>query len=300
MKTCLPIDVSEKNMNGLTYIEAENISGFSVEKTFDCGQCFRFERVAESAHDCEFCGVIFGRFISVALDGEKLTVYNCDREFFEERLYSYLGLCDDYAEIRRDIAARCPTEYMLSVMKCGEGIRILRQEKWEALCSFIISQNNNIPRIKKIIRALCERCGDEVDVSLMKAHGAQEREFSFPSPERVMELGIEGLRELRVGFRAGYIFDAASKIVNCGIDLDAVSALPSEECIEALTDIKGVGLKVASCTALFGMEKFDSFPIDVWIRRVLEEKFPKGFDPSTLGKYAGIAQQYMFYAARFD
>ncbi|MBQ8208315.1 MAG: DNA glycosylase [Clostridia bacterium] len=292
--------MSEKNDGGLTYIEIENIKGFSAAKTFDCGQCFRFEAVGRTEHETEISGVAFGRFISIAQDGEKLRIYNCDRDFFEEKLYSYLGLCDDYDEIRRNIAHRCPTEYMLSVMECGEGIRILRQEKWEALCSFIISQNNNIPRIKKIIRALSEKCGDEVDASLMRGHGAAEREFAFPTAEAVMALGVEGLRELRVGFRAGYIFDAASKVVSGEIDLERISALASEDCISALTAIKGVGLKVASCTALFGMEKFDSFPIDVWIRRVLNEKFPEDFDPVTLGEYAGIAQQYMFYAARFD
>ena len=189
---------------------------------------------------------------------------------------------------------------MLSVMDRGEGIRILRQERWEALCSFIISQNNNIPRIKKIIRALSERCGEEIDCKAMMSHGSSEREYSFPSPEAVLSIGIEGLRDLRVGFRASYIFDAALKVASGELDLERCAALPTDECIEKLCSIKGVGLKVASCTALFGMEKYDSFPIDVWIRRTLDEKFPRGFDPSSLGDYAGIAQQYMFFGARFD
>lgn len=294
------VTLSEKNRDGLTYVEIENVKGFSVAKTFDCGQCFRFERVEGSLHEEEWSGVVFGRFISVAQDGERLTVYNCGRDFFEDRLFDYLGLCDDYEMIREDIACRCPTEYMLGAIKCGEGIRILCQDRWETLCSFIISQNNNIPRIKNIIKALSERSGDRVDTSLMRSHGASEYEYAFPSPESVVELGVDGLKALKVGFRAGYIFDAASKVASGELDLERTAALPSDECISALCSVKGVGLKVASCTALFGMKKFDSFPIDVWIRRVLDEKFPKNFDSHLLGEYAGIAQQYMFYEARFD
>ncbi|MBE6538649.1 MAG: DNA-3-methyladenine glycosylase 2 family protein [Ruminococcaceae bacterium] len=298
-KTVAP-DFTEKNDGAIKYIEIKNVKGFSVAKTFDCGQCFRFEPVTGTRHESEFSGVAYGRFFSVAQDGETLYIYNCDADFYEKYLCSYLSLDTDYEEIRRDIATRCPTEYMLSVMERGEGIRILRQERWEALCSFIISQNNNIPRIKKIIRVLSERCGAEVDVSLMSEHGAAESEYAFPTPESVLALGVDGLRELRVGFRASYIYDAAEKVSLGALDLDDISALPTAECIDALCSVKGVGLKVASCTALFGMEKYDAFPIDVWIRRVLLEKFPNNFDPSTLGEFAGIAQQYMFYGARFD
>lgn len=297
---CSPFIIKERRIGELDYIEIENVCGFSVAKTFDCGQCFRFERVENSQHEVEFSGVAFGRFLSFGQDGETLTIYNCTRKFFEEKLYFYLGLCDDYEEIRRDILLRCPTEYMISVAKYGEGIRILRQEKWETLCSFIISQNNNIPRIKKIIRTLSERCGEEIESYKMRQHGAMEREFSFPTPEAVASLGVDGLRSLRVGFRASYIFDAAMKVASGELLLDEISELPFEDCASSLMKIKGVGMKVASCTALFCMEKFDAFPIDVWIRRVLDEKFPKDFEPKSLGEYAGIAQQYMFYGARFD
>lgn len=297
---CSPFVIKERNKDGLDYIEIENVRGFSVAKTFDCGQCFRFERVEGSPHEVEFSGVAFGRFLSFGQDGDILTIYNCTKDFFEEKLFSYLGLCDDYEAIRRDILSRCPAEYMRSVSEYGEGIRILRQEKWETLCSFIISQNNNIPRIKKIIRALSEKCGERIDCAELHEHGAGAAEYSFPTPEAVMALGIIGLRELKVGFRASYIFDAAEKVASGELDLDKISELPFDDCAASLMKIKGVGMKVASCTALFCMEKFDAFPIDVWIRRVLEEKFPKDFDPKSLGEYAGIAQQYMFYGARFD
>ncbi len=293
-------DITENYEGDVPYLVIKGVKGFSVAKTFDCGQCFRFERVENSSHKSEFSGVAMGRFISVANDGDTVYIYNCDKDFFRERVCGYLGLHIDYEAVRRDIAFRCPTEYMLSAMEAGEGIRILRQERWEALCSFIISQNNNIPRIKKIIRALSEKCGERIDTRNMRCHGAKDFEFSFPCAENVMALGEDGLRELRVGFRAGYIFDAASKVASGECDLELIETYETEKCIEELCRIKGVGLKVASCAALFSMEKYDSFPIDVWIRRVLAEKFPENFLPSSLGKYAGIAQQYMFYAARFD
>ena len=295
-----PLAVKEGNTGGIFFIEVENVRGFSVAKTFDCGQSFRFQKVENSRHEVEFSGVAFGRFLSFGQDGDILTVYNCTRDFFEEKLYSYLGLCDDYEAIRQDILSRCQTEYMRLVSNYGEGIRILRQEKWETLCSFIISQNNNIQRIKKIIRALSERCGEKIECEKMRQHGAGESEYSFPTPEAVAALGVEGLRSLRVGFRATYIYDAAIKVSSGELDLDKISELDFENCAFELMKIKGVGMKVASCTALFCMEKFDAFPIDVWIRRVLNEKFPEDFDPKSLGEYAGIAQQYMFYGARFD
>ncbi len=293
-----PFVIKEKKIGAIDYIEIENVRGFSVAKTFDCGQCFRFERVENSCHEVEFSGVAFGRFLSFGQDEDILTIYNCTRDFFEEKLYAYLGLCDDYEAIRQNILSRCPMEYMISVSKYGEGIRILRQERWETLCSFIISQNNNIPRIKKIIASLSERCGERIETAGMCEHGAGEFEYSFPTPEKVASLGIDGLRELKVGFRAAYILDAATKVASGELDLREIAEMPFDECVESLMKIKGVGMKVASCTALFCMEKFDAFPIDVWIRKVLDEKFPKNFDPASLGKYAGIAQQYMFYGAR--
>ncbi len=296
-KKCFEYEISEKREENITYIDVWDVEGFSVSKTFDCGQCFRFRPVEGSLHEEEFSGVVFGRFISVARDGDRLRIYNCDETFFKERLYCYLGLCDDYRAIRQDIANRCPTEYMLSVMENGEGIRILRQDSWEALCSFIISQNNNIARIKKIINALCQKCGEEIDASFMTEHGASEKEFAFPSPEAVMALGIDGLRELRVGFRASYIYDGARRVAYGETDLTKIQKSDWQTAISELTKIRGVGLKVASCTALFGMAKLEAFPIDVWIRRMLDEHFPKDFDPLLLGEYAGIAQQYMFYSA---
>ncbi len=292
--------ISEGVDGDIPFVVISGIEEFDASKVFDCGQCFRFDPFSDTKHRVEICGVAMGKFLSFAEDGGDLIIYNADKAFFEDRLVHYLGLDLDYKKIREDIISATNEPYIKSSALCGKGIRLLRQEKWEALCSFIISQNNNIPRIKKLISSLCERCGEKIDGRHMLSHGARAEEYAFPSPEAVLSLGIDGLRELKVGFRSSYIYDAAKKIVSGEIDLQAISSLPSDDCLSELMKIKGVGLKVASCTALFGMAKYDAFPIDVWIRRVLAEKFSPDFNYRVFGDYAGIAQQYMFYAARFD
>ena len=175
---------------------------------------------------------------------------------------------------------------------CAGGIRILRQEPWETLCSFIISQNNNIPRIKGIVERLCRTYGDPI--------GTPRGVFySFPGPERLARLSVDEIFALRVGFRAKYISDAARKVASGEVDLGEVAALPTPEAAEALRRISGVGPKVAACALLFGFDRGDSFPVDVWVRRVLAKYYPDGFDPAALGDRAGIAQQYLFYYERY-
>jgi N-glycosylase/DNA lyase len=260
------------------------------DKTFDCGQCFRFEKSNKGRHESEWEGVAFGRQVSFARDGERLYVYNSTEEEFERIWRRYLDLDTDYLTIDKDILSRSDSDALRNAVSFGHGIRILRQDPWETVCSFIISQNNNIPRIKKIVRALCERAGDRVDGS---------EEFSFPSPSAVGELGVEGLFDLKTGFRAKYIYDAASRVASGEISLDGIMDMASPEGAEELCRIKGVGPKVAACALLFGFGKYDAFPVDVWIKKAIEKYFPGEFDPSRLGPYAGVAQQYLFYYERY-
>ncbi|MBO7250202.1 MAG: 8-oxoguanine DNA glycosylase, N-terminal domain-containing protein, partial [Clostridia bacterium] len=137
-------------LDGVEYVKISGVSQLDVNKIFDCGQCFRFDPVKESSHEVEFCGVAFGRFVSFAQDGDMLYVYNTDEREFEEIWSRFLALDVDYAAIAEDIAARSDNPALHRAIEYGEGIRILRQDPWETVCSFIISQNNNIPRIKKI------------------------------------------------------------------------------------------------------------------------------------------------------
>ena len=300
------IRACEMVIDGVNAVRLDGVGLFDVDKTFDCGQCFRFEPVIATAHEKEFAGCARGRYISVAQDGETIYIYNSTLNEYESIWKRYLGLDRDYAGINDDILSLSQNPALASAVDVASGIRILHQEGWEAICSFIISQNNNIPRIKKLVDALCHRCGDKIDVSMMQDHVADAHKtsdmtvYSFPSPERILPLGIDGLAELKVGFRAKYIFDAASKAMRGEIDFDLLeNAEGSGECVEHLCGVKGIGPKVASCALLFGFARLDAFPIDVWIKKVMAKYFDADFDPASLGGYAGIAQQYLFYYERY-
>ena len=288
----------------VSYVKLNNVDNFDINKIFDCGQCFRFDKVKDSIHEKEFSGVAFGKFVSFAQDGNDVYIYNSTEEEFDTLWKHYLALDVDYESINRDILSRSDSPDLAKAVEYGNGIRILAQDKWEAICSFIISQNNNIPRIKKIIEALSERCGEKVALPQgYEAHlSGMSSLYSFPTPEAILELGVDGLFELKTGFRAKYIYDAAQKCVNGELNYDEISNATTEEAIEMLCKVKGIGPKVASCALLFGFEKYDAFPIDVWIKKVIAKYFSNGeekFDPQALGVYAGIAQQYLFYYERY-
>ncbi len=303
---CEKIRAYELMSGGVSAVKLEGVTLFDVEKTFDCGQCFRFEPVAASAHEKEFAGCAYGKYISVAQDGDTVYIYNSTLDEYESIWVKYLGLDRDYDTINQNILSLSQNPALASAVEVASGIRILHQEGWEAVCSFIISQNNNIPRIKKLVEALCRRCGDKIDVSMMQDHVADAHKtpdmtvYSFPSPDRILPLGIEGLAELKVGFRAKYIFDAASRAMYGEINFELLeNSRSTRDCIEHLCTVKGIGIKVASCALLFGFARLDAFPIDVWIKKVMAKYFDADFDPTSLGEYAGIAQQYLFYYERY-
>ena len=286
--------------NGVPALKISGADLPDVGKTFDCGQCFRFEKVENSRHECEYSGVAFGRFVSFANDGGALYIYNVTEEDFYSIWADYLGLFDGYAKISEDILSRSDSQALKNAVKFGNGIHILRQEPWETVCSFIISQNNNIPRIKKIVAALCESIGDPIDASNMTSHGASRVEYSFPNATQVAAYGTDNLFALKTGFRAKYIYDAATKVRDREIDFSTIfEEKDLSICSDILCSIKGVGPKVAACSLLFGFGKHAAFPIDVWIKRAIEKYFPGDFDAARLGPYAGIAQQYLFYYERY-
>ena len=226
-------------------------------------------------------------------------MYNTTCEEYESIWRSFLAFDVDYDAVDKHILTAAKSKHMESAAECAQGIRILRQDGWEAVCSFIISQNNNIPRIKKIISSLSAAYGNPVDTQGMEAHGAVGEEYSFPTSASILEAGIDGIFALKTGFRAKYIIDAAEKCTNGSVDLSALSIMPTADGAEALKTIKGIGDKVAACSLLFGFGHLDSFPVDVWIRRVIERYFGDGFSPDALGPYAGVAQQFLFYYERW-
>ena len=297
--------VSELMLEDAPVVIVEGVENFDVGKTFDCGQCFRFNEVKESRHEKEFSGVAFGRFVSFAQDGDRLYIYGSTLREYENIWRDFLDIERDYVEVERDILNNYSNQSLISAIEYSRGIRILKQDKFESIISFIISQNNNIPRIKKIIEALSRECGEPIAIGneMQKHLSGNLTPYSFPTAEAIYELGESGLCELKVGFRAKYIFDAVSRILNGSLSINAVEFCEDTESgIEMLCTVKGIGVKVASCALLFGFARLDAFPIDVWIKRVGERRFPevKDFSGKLFGQYAGIAQQYLFYYERYN
>lgn len=264
---------------------------FDLDQIFDCGQSFRF--IKHPTDEDTYHGVAFSRYIKVKQDESNITIYGCDENEYNKIWQRYFSLDLDYSDLRNQIKKIRPDDLVLAdAMQYGRGIRFLRQEKWETLCSFIISQNNNIPRIRSLIEAISQKYGDKIetyDVTL----------YAFPSAEKIASVTEDELRELKVGFRAPYILDAARKVASGELNLDELDKLPTNELIDALMKVKGVGLKVASCVALFAYSRLDSFPIDVWVKKVLNKYYPEGFDHLSLKNTAGLVQQYLFYYERY-
>ena len=279
--------------NGVHFVEACEIPYIDIFKTFDCGQCFRFDRVQMFGNKWEFGGVAFGKYVVFAQNScNHIIIYNSTRDEYEKIWRDFLSLSDDYDLINSHISKTVKSEHMDKAIEKSNGIRILKQDGWECICSFIISQNNNIPRIKGIISRMCEKYGESV-CFLDKTY------YTFPTATALLEAGEGEIFNLKTGFRAKYIYDACQAITEGRISIEGLKEKELDLCIEELCRIKGIGLKVSSCALLFGFNKTEAFPVDVWMKRALEKYFPQGFDYVALGKSAGIAQQYLFYYEKY-
>ena len=265
-----------KNNNIYVY----GIDTLNLAQTLDCGQAFRWsEKLNGIWH-----GVAFNKYLEIEkLEDGTVVFYNTTTSDFENIWCDYFDFNRDYTEIIKAISGN---EILKKAAEYGKGIRVLNQEPWETLCSFIISQNNNIKRIKGIIERLCENFGDNM--------GGY---FTFPTPEKLASLSLEDLAVLRSGFRAKYILDAAQRISKGEIDLKSLKNLSCIDAQKELMKIKGVGPKVADCALLFSHRHIEAFPKDVWIKRAMEILFA-GRLPKEAEKYAGIVQQYIFFYAR--
>ena len=298
--------ISERFIGSYPCTVIEQVRDLDIGKIFDCGQCFRFDPVADSIHEKEFSGVAHRRFVSFAQDGDTVYVYGSDLGDFEALWRRYLDIDRDYSALTKNILDTCNNHTLALAVDYGRGIRILSQDPFECIISFIISQNNNIPRIKKIIEALCLRCGKPIELcdEAKKHLSGVSSLCTFPDAEAIFALGEAGLFELKTGFRAKYIFDAAMRVLDGRLSLERVrEERDIERAIELLCEVKGIGCKVASCALLFGFEKYNAFPMDVWMKRVAQKYFCElGDDLSwrTFGEYAGIAQQYLFYYERWN
>lgn len=247
---------------------------FSPAKTFDCGQCFRF------LPDCDgiYHGIAYGKKLDIGEDGDSLVV-SCTGEEFDSLWRKYLSLDDNYSCVGELVSGN---SFIENAYEFGRGIRILKQEPWEALCSFILSQRCNIPRIRRMVSILCENFGEETDGG-----------YTFPSAEKVASLTYEELDIVKAGYRADYIKKAAEAVACGKIDLNKCAEMPTESAREKLLELRGVGKKVADCVLLYGLGHNDAFPVDVWMERALLRC--GGTEYKNFGDYAGIIQQYMFY-----
>lgn len=261
-------------------IKISDIKCIDIELCLFCGQAFRWKK----NDDGSFHGVVDGRVTDI-MQGENGIVFrNTSEKDFNE-------LWCDYFDLERDYESICKTltqdENLRQATKEYYGIRILHQKPWEALCSFIISQNNNIPRIMGIIDRLCENFGEKTG----------ENDYSFPSYESLRNISTEDLAPLRAGFRSKYIVDAVQKLCSGEISLEKIKEMPIDEARQELMKIKGVGAKVAECTLLYGFARKEAFPVDVWVKKIMAEMYPEGL-PECTKDIEGIAQQYLFHWRR--
>ncbi len=256
---------------------------FDLKKIFECGQCFRWNREPDGS----YTGVALGRAARIRRDGEKIFISGDERDL-KTLWHGYFDLERDYRTLRQAV---CVDDYMRSASDFGAGIRILNQDRWETLCSFIISQCNNIPRIKKIVETLCREFGEETYLE-------DRRFYTFPGAERIAALEPEDLAPLRCGYRAPYIIATARAVASGELDLEALSKTDLATAKKALTALPGIGEKVANCVILFSLRIGSAFPVDVWMKKALAEHYPDGFDSAVFGENAGLAQQYMFYYQR--
>ena len=260
----------------------KKVTSLDLGETLDCGQSFRWK----DNGDGSFTGVAYEKLVTVSIRDKDLHIENTTEQDFEKIWRNYFDLDLDYDSIRSSIGEIHPV--LKEASAYAPGIRILRQEPWEALCTFIISQNNNIKRIKGIVDRLCTTFGNKIGDTDF---------YTFPTAENLAKLTPDDLAPLRAGFRNKYIIDASRKVATGEVDLEKCKNVPYDDARAELCKIKGVGNKVADCTLLFGMHRIEAFPIDVWMRRAMERLFP-GMTGEDFGEYAGIAQQYIFHYAR--
>lgn len=268
------MEIIKENKN----LIVKNIECLNIALSLDCGQAFRW-RVE---NDNIWSGVVKNKYLKIKQNENSIIFYDTTEEEFNLIWKEYFDLERDYASILSSYDEKS----LNSACEAYNGIRILKQDEWEAICSFIISANNNIPRIKGIIERLCENFGERVG----------ER-FSFPTPEKIAELEVSDLEIIRAGFRAKYILDAAKKISTKEVDIEEIKNMSFEDAKKELLKIKGVGEKVAQCALLYGFGRLEAFPQDVWVKRIVSELYPDGL-PECIKGTEGVAQQYLFHWRR--
>ena len=253
----------------------------SLKEISVSGQCFRMKELFTDEDGSHF-EIIAADKRLLAIQNKNRLYFDCSRRDFDGFWFDYFDLGADYGRIISSIDKN--DAYLTAAAKSCSGIRILRQDLWEMIITFIISQQNNIPRIKKCVERLCERFGQEKDGF-----------FAFPKASAIAVTDEDALTALGMGYRAKYILQAARQVVCGQLDLEELREMDYETAKKRLLKMYGVGIKVAECICLFALHHIGAFPIDTHIKQVLGEHYPDGFPLEKYSGYAGILQQYMFY-----
>ena len=262
-----------------------NNPDFDIQKIADSGQCFRLRRGVYGGYTL----LAHDRVLRIRQTQEGCFL-DCDQAEYDSLWRDYFDMDTDYAAIRAEVDPE--DAFLQRACAYGRGIRMLRQDPWEMLVSFIISQRKNIPAIQYCIEALCSRYGDLLEDS------EEGRFASFPSARRLAELDEESFLACSLGYRAKYLLAAARMVASGALNLEAIAVLPDEALFSALLAVPGVGEKVANCVMLFGYHRLSRFPRDVWINRVEEREYGGAFPLERYPDLAGALQQYVFYYAR--
>jgi len=291
------------------YVIIEEVKNFKLKQIFECGQIFRFEEITEG----NFIVIAFGKLIELKEEGNNILIYNSTEEAVRNIWLKYFDLDRDYSKIKEELSK---DNLLKESIDFGYGVRVLNQDTFEMLLSFIISARNNIPSIKKTVNKISTKWGQKIDYK-------GKIYYAFPSIYEIKDATLEEIQETGASFRSKYIIDTIKNVYNSTkerkdsnvneenssmkYNLDYIKSLNDDECHEALQEFKGVGAKVADCIMLFSMEKTSAFPVDVWVKRAMIHFY--GAEDSSLnkirifarnkfGELAGIAQQYFFYYAR--
>lgn len=274
-------------------ITLQNVKDFNINHIFDCGQCFRWNK----EEDGSYTGVVKNKVINIRQDGSTVEFDNISMDDYP-LIEKYFDLDTSYEDIKKNLDT---DEIIAEAIKFGEGIRILNQDEWETMISFMISANNRIPMIKRVIENLSTSFGD-----FICSYGGKDY-YSFPTAERLSAAPVEKILECKAGFRAPRIKAAAARFLNEKDQIYNIKNMSYDDGLAYLKTYSGIGDKVANCILLFSSRHFNTFPVDVWIRRVMQtlyvskdtkDKDIKKFAEDKFGKYSGFAQQYLFYYAR--
>ena len=281
---------------GACPIRIEPVTDFNLKHTLECGQSFRWQPSTNGW----YCGVVDGRQLRIRQEHQTLIV----KSSVDERGDQLEAFLRHYLDLNRDLPAILDAvdidPFIHRSIETFRGMRILNQEVWECLASFILSQNNNVPRIKGIIRTISARFGEKITLD-------DSVDYAFPTPQALAEAGVETLYDCGLGYRAPYVWTVSSAVAAGEFDLDAVKNLPYADAKRELMGVKGIGEKVADCICLFSLGHVQALPIDVWVKRIIEQVYLKReasireirqFAETYFGEYLGYAQQYLFHYAR--